>query len=156
VGSFLFSLHVMCVYFQPLPLEHRANLMLSWSVFATYGGIISSQGLYLHRITQHSETKDKHPCPKRDSNPQPRVRALKARAALLTQRCSKCELLVCEIKLKSGCTTKQKPPNSWHSLSNCLIPYTRSPTACLDKDRKPLQQGRRLGSGCSTKMKLRN
>jgi hypothetical protein len=27
--------------------------------------------LYLHRTTQHINTRDKHPCPQRDSNPRP-------------------------------------------------------------------------------------
>jgi hypothetical protein len=27
------------------------------------------RGLYLHRTTQHIDTRDKHPCPQRDSNP---------------------------------------------------------------------------------------
>jgi hypothetical protein len=27
------------------------------------------RGLYLHRTTQHKNTRDKHPCPERDSNP---------------------------------------------------------------------------------------
>jgi hypothetical protein len=31
--------------------------------------IIPSQGLYLHRTTQHRKTRAKHPCLKRDSNP---------------------------------------------------------------------------------------
>jgi hypothetical protein len=29
------------------------------------------RGLYLHRTTQHINTRDKHPCPQRDSNPRP-------------------------------------------------------------------------------------
>jgi hypothetical protein len=34
------------------------------------GRVISpSQGLYLHRTTQHRKTRDKHPCLERDSNP---------------------------------------------------------------------------------------
>jgi hypothetical protein len=34
------------------------------------GRVISpSQGLYLHRTTQHIKTRDKHPCLERDSNP---------------------------------------------------------------------------------------
>jgi hypothetical protein len=43
--------------------------------------ISPSQGLYLHRTAQHRETKDKHPCPKRDSNPRSGVLALKAHVA---------------------------------------------------------------------------
>jgi hypothetical protein len=46
------------------------------------GRVISpSQGLYLHRTTQHRKTKDKHPCPERDSNPLCSMRALNAHAS---------------------------------------------------------------------------
>jgi hypothetical protein len=31
----------------------------------------SRRGLYLHRTTQHRNTRDKHQCPQRDSNPRP-------------------------------------------------------------------------------------
>jgi hypothetical protein len=41
--------------------------------------ISSSQGLYLHRTTQHRQTRKKHPCLKRDSNPRSGVQALKDR-----------------------------------------------------------------------------
>jgi hypothetical protein len=45
------------------------------------GPVISpSQGLYLHRTTQHKETKDKHPCLKRNSNPRSGEQALRAPA----------------------------------------------------------------------------
>jgi hypothetical protein len=30
-----------------------------------------SRGLYLHRTTRHRNTRDKHPCPQRDSNTRP-------------------------------------------------------------------------------------
>jgi hypothetical protein len=41
--------------------------------------ISSSQGLYLHRTTQHRRIKDEHACPERNSNPRSSVRAFKAR-----------------------------------------------------------------------------
>jgi hypothetical protein len=46
------------------------------------GWVIStSQGLYVHRTTQHAQNKDKHPCPKRNSNPRSSVLELKAHVA---------------------------------------------------------------------------
>jgi hypothetical protein len=46
------------------------------------GRVISpSRGLYLHRTTQHRETKDRHPCPERDSKQRSTVRELKAHAS---------------------------------------------------------------------------
>jgi hypothetical protein len=40
---------------------HGRTLLDKWSA--------SSKGLYLHRITQHVNTRDKHSCPQRNSNP---------------------------------------------------------------------------------------
>jgi hypothetical protein len=38
------------------------------------GRVISpSQGLYLHRTTQHRKTRDKHPCLERDLNPRSQI-----------------------------------------------------------------------------------
>jgi hypothetical protein len=49
--------------------------------FGLLGRMMStSQGLYLHRTTQHWENKDELPCFERDLNPRPRVRALKSHA----------------------------------------------------------------------------
>jgi hypothetical protein len=45
------------------------------------GPVISpSQGHYLHRTTYNGDTKDKHPCPERDSNLRSSLRELKSHA----------------------------------------------------------------------------
>jgi hypothetical protein len=55
------------------------------------GQVISpSQGLYLHRTTQHRRTRDKHPCLERDSNDRSRpapqtARPLDWRSVTITQ-----------------------------------------------------------------------
>jgi hypothetical protein len=74
--------HIHSFIFPLLPLQHRANLTVSWSLLQNAVGpprrVISwSQGLYLHRTTQHRGTKNLHPCPKRDSNPRSSVGSLK-------------------------------------------------------------------------------
>jgi hypothetical protein len=59
----------------------RGSLNNLRHMIAPLGRVVSpSQGLYLHRTAQHRETKDKHPCPKRDSKPRFSVRALKFQA----------------------------------------------------------------------------
>jgi hypothetical protein len=46
------------------------------------GRVISpSQGLYLHRTTQHRKTRDKHPCLERDSNHDPSNQPAKIHAS---------------------------------------------------------------------------
>jgi hypothetical protein len=55
--------------FRTLAASHRF-LELFRHMAALLGRVISpSQGLYLHRKTQHRKTRDKHPCLERDSNP---------------------------------------------------------------------------------------
>jgi hypothetical protein len=63
------------------------NLMVPWSILRhavelPERVISSSQGLYLHKTTQHRKTKDKQPCPERYSNPRSSVRAFKVRPSL--------------------------------------------------------------------------
>jgi hypothetical protein len=51
-------------------LIYRRFLELFRHVAGLLGRVISpSQGLYLHRTTQHRKTRDKHPCFERDPNP---------------------------------------------------------------------------------------
>jgi hypothetical protein len=52
----------------PLLIRYR-NQFLQHTVGLLGQVIRLPQGLYLHGTTQHRKTKDKHPCPKRDSNP---------------------------------------------------------------------------------------
>jgi hypothetical protein len=50
--------------------SHMRFLELFRHMVGLIGRVISpSQGLYLHRTTQHWKTRDKHPCLERDSNP---------------------------------------------------------------------------------------
>jgi hypothetical protein len=50
--------------------SHMRFLELFRHMVGLLGRVISpSQGLYLHRTTQHRKTRDKHPCLGRDSNP---------------------------------------------------------------------------------------
>jgi hypothetical protein len=51
------------------PLIRFRNQILRYTVGLSGRMFSSLQGLYLHRSTQYRMTKDKHPCPKRDSNP---------------------------------------------------------------------------------------
>jgi hypothetical protein len=51
-------------------LTYRRFLELFRHMVGLLGRVISpSQGLYLHRTTQHRKTRDKYPCLERDSNP---------------------------------------------------------------------------------------
>jgi hypothetical protein len=51
-------------------ITNRRFLDLFRHMVGLLGGVISpSQGLYLHRTTQHRKTRDKHPCLGRVSNP---------------------------------------------------------------------------------------
>jgi hypothetical protein len=86
----------VCIHYSPqfgflINLRHTVGLP---------GRVISSsQGLKLHRTAQHTETKDKHPCPKRGSNTRsgvqkargPRVRPLDQ----LLKKCVLLDLLIC-------------------------------------------------------------
>jgi hypothetical protein len=57
-------------FLDPGRLTYRRFLELFRHMVGLLGRVISpSQGLYLHRTTQHRKTRDKHPCLKRDSNP---------------------------------------------------------------------------------------
>jgi hypothetical protein len=50
--------------------SHVRFLELFRHMVGLLGRVISpSQGLFLHRTTQHRKTRDKHPCLERDSNP---------------------------------------------------------------------------------------
>jgi hypothetical protein len=50
--------------------SHMKFLELFRHTVGLLGRVISpSQGLYLHRTTQHRKTRDKHPCLERDSSP---------------------------------------------------------------------------------------
>jgi hypothetical protein len=50
--------------------SHMRILELFRHMVGLLGRVIRpSQGLYLHRTTQHRKTRDKHPCLERDSNP---------------------------------------------------------------------------------------
>jgi hypothetical protein len=60
------------------PLIRFRNHSLRRAVGLPGRVISSSQGLYLHRTTQHRKTMDKHPCPMQDSNTRSSVRKLKA------------------------------------------------------------------------------
>jgi hypothetical protein len=52
-------------------LTYRRFFELFRQMVGLLGRVISpSQGLYLHRTTQHRKTRDKHPCLEWDSNPQ--------------------------------------------------------------------------------------
>jgi hypothetical protein len=63
------------------PLIQFRNQFLRRTV-GQLGRMISwLQDLYVHRTTKHRKTKDKHLCPKRDSNPRSSVQALKSHAA---------------------------------------------------------------------------
>jgi hypothetical protein len=62
----------LCLYspLGPCRLTYRRFLELFIHMVGLLGRVISSsQGLYLHRTTQHRKTRDKHPCLERDSNP---------------------------------------------------------------------------------------
>jgi hypothetical protein len=59
-------------------LEHRAPFGVSVITHTKthgrtplYAWLVRRRGLYLHRTTQHINTRDKHPVPERDSNPRP-------------------------------------------------------------------------------------
>jgi hypothetical protein len=54
-----------------LPLIRFLNHIVRHTVGLPGWAISPSQGLCLHRTTQHRNTKDKHPCPERDSNRDP-------------------------------------------------------------------------------------
>jgi hypothetical protein len=63
------------------PLLRYLNHILRHTVGLPGRVISRSQGLYLHRTTQHRKTKGKHPSPERDSNPRTSVRAPKLHAS---------------------------------------------------------------------------
>jgi hypothetical protein len=75
----------MYVYFLSQPLEHKATngflISLQHTLWLLGQVISSSQGLYLHKTTQHRETKDKHACPEQDLNPWSTIQVLKAHAS---------------------------------------------------------------------------
>jgi hypothetical protein len=59
------------------PLPHFVSLINNRQKLGLLGCVISSsQGLYLHGITQQGDTKDKERCPKRNSNPGSSAQAL--------------------------------------------------------------------------------
>jgi hypothetical protein len=60
------------------PLIRFLNHILNHTLGLPGRVINPSQGLCLRRTTQHRKTKDKHPCPERDSNQRSSVRALKS------------------------------------------------------------------------------
>jgi hypothetical protein len=69
IFSFFFS-PVALQYFRTLATSHRRFLELFRHMVGLLGRVISpSQGLYLHKTTQHRKTRDKHPRLERDSNP---------------------------------------------------------------------------------------
>jgi hypothetical protein len=59
----------------PFSLALVSLLGFLWSHIQTHGrtpldeGSARRRDLYLHRTTQHINTRDKHPCPERNSNP---------------------------------------------------------------------------------------
>jgi hypothetical protein len=58
------------VLWDPGRLAYGRFLELFRHMVGLLGRVISpSQGLYLHRTTQHRKTRDKHPCLERNSNP---------------------------------------------------------------------------------------
>jgi hypothetical protein len=67
---FIYNISGSTVLIRTRASSHMRFLELFRHMVWLLGRVISpSQGLYLHRTTQHRKTRDKHPCLKRDSNP---------------------------------------------------------------------------------------
>jgi hypothetical protein len=68
--KYLFFSRGSTILLDPGLLTYRRFLKLFRHMVGLLGRLISpSQGLYLHRTTQHRKTRDKHPYLERDSNP---------------------------------------------------------------------------------------